>query len=161
MRLDISVTHEEWKILLTDAKATREALPIGEAGIPEGAPIISDEFQHRYHSHISPIFGFTADAVFHRHIIFGAADGPSVNDFKAWADDAGRCIAMRPTSKDKNGSGFPRWLEYVCSTAVQKIPGCRLHADYPTLMLTQHLLAPRRPAEGAFPGISGRHRCLG
>jgi hypothetical protein len=129
VRLDLSVTREEDKTRLADVEAVREAIPIEEATVPDGAAVLFDEFIWLPFEHDLPLAGGEADLLIQRHILFGTADAASLTDFKAWAKDAGRCIAMRPTSKDKTGGGLYHWLGYVFATAAQKIPGCRLHAD--------------------------------
>jgi hypothetical protein len=66
--------------------------------------------------------------ILYRHVLIGFADAASIADFWLWAAEAGRCVAVRPTSQIGGAGGEFTWLNYVAVTARQFVPKSPLRA---------------------------------
>src|SRR5262245_14888709 len=86
----------------------------------DGRPIIA-QFRTSRRPTPAAADGQEPPILIYRHVYFGSADKASWRDFGSWADDAGACIARRPSARSDQRGDMSIWMNYVAATAVQRV----------------------------------------
>jgi hypothetical protein len=131
------LTVDQAKSILERGEHAEESPRTDALSLPEdsrwqnGKPVVFDVVRWRWQTD-PEVADEAADrgrlVICYRHVLFGTADACSTDDLWLWADEAGRCLAARPTSQFGGGDRFT-WLNYVAFAARQSVPRSPLRAE--------------------------------